>query len=74
MIQVKTKSLEFHKYTNRIHQHFQLHELQGLLDETPLERTPEISHSKVMCIKNRKKKRRYVYSQIQHAVETPQIN
>lgn len=56
MIQVKTKSLEFHKYTNRIHQHFQLHELQGLLDETPLERTPEISHSKVMCIKNRKKK------------------
>lgn len=73
MIQVKTKSLEFHKYTNRIHQHFQLHELQGLLDETPLERTPEISHSKVMCIKNRKK-RRYVYSQIQHAVETPQIN
>lgn len=73
MIQVKTKSLEFHKYTNRIHQHFQLHELQGLLDETPLERTPEISHSKVMYIKNRKK-RRYVYSQIQHAVETPQIN
>lgn len=55
MIQVMTKSLEFHKYTNRIHQHFQLHELQGLLDETPLERTPEISHSKVMCIKNRKK-------------------
>lgn len=55
MIQVMTKSLQFHKCTDRIHQHFQLHELQGLLDETPLERTPEISNSKVMCIKNRKK-------------------
>lgn len=55
MIQVMTKSLEFHKYTDRMHQHFQLHELQGLLDETPLEKTSEISNSQVMCIKNRKK-------------------